>query len=103
VREGGDLPEESYTAVDENTFQVDAGVSIADLNSELDLKLPEGDYQTLAGFILDRLGRIPAEGDTLEYQNLSLTVTAMSGVKIEVVKVERLNVKDAEQEAEVLP
>ena len=54
----------------------------------MNLDLPEGDYQTLAGFMLDRLGRIPQEGDVVEYRNLSLTVTAMDGVRIEDVDLE---------------
>ncbi|HLF04718.1 MAG TPA: hemolysin family protein [Dehalococcoidia bacterium] len=90
VTEGSAPPEDTYIPVDENTFNVDAGASISEVNAELNLHLPEGDYQTLAGFVLDRLGRIPREGDVLEYRDLQLTVKVMSGVKIETVEVERV-------------
>ena len=53
--------------------------------------LPEGDYQTVAGFILDRLGRIPEEEDVLEYQDLRLTVKAMDGVRIDQVELRRIH------------
>jgi CBS domain containing-hemolysin-like protein len=90
VTEGSAPPEDTYIPVDENTFHVDAGASISEVNAHLNLGLPEGDYQTLAGFVLDRLGRIPREGDVLEYRDLQMTVKAMSGVKIETVEVERV-------------
>ena len=88
-----DDSEQSYTSVDDNTYRLDAGVGIPEINEELDLGLPEGDYQTVAGFILDRLGRIPEEGDVVEFENLRLTVKKMSGVKIETVELRRTNIE----------
>jgi putative hemolysin len=76
--------------VDEHTFWLDAGVGIVEINEELGLGLPEGDYQTVAGFILDRLGRIPEEGDVLEYRGLRLTVKTMDGVRIDEVELRRV-------------
>ena len=52
---------------------------------------PEGDYQTLAGFILDRLGRIPQVGDVMEYDDLRFTIKVMERVRIEEVELRRLN------------
>ena len=72
---------EFYTPVDENTYRLDAGVAISEINEELDLGLPEGEYQTVAGFILFDLGRIPEEGDVVEFENLRLTVKEMIGVR----------------------
>ncbi|HEV3463042.1 MAG TPA: hemolysin family protein, partial [Actinomycetota bacterium] len=44
---------------------------------DLGISLPEGDYATVAGLILERLGRIPAEGDTVEVDRWRLEVLAM--------------------------
>ena len=88
VGEDGAVPREVVTHLGRNNFRLDAGVAISEINEEMNLDLPEGDYQTLAGFMLDRLGRIPQEGDVVEYRNLSLTVTAMDGVRIEDVDLE---------------
>ncbi|MFP6635617.1 MAG: transporter associated domain-containing protein, partial [Dehalococcoidia bacterium] len=66
------------------------GVGIPEINEELDLGLPEGDYQTVAGFILDSLGRIPEEGDMVEFENLRMTVKEMNGVKIETLELRRM-------------
>ena len=90
VEDEGDTPEEAYTPVDEHTFRLDAGVGVSEINEELDLGLPEGDYQTVAGFVLDHLGRIPDTGDVVEYDSLRLTVMEMSGVRIDSVEVRRV-------------
>ncbi|MFB3098201.1 MAG: hemolysin family protein, partial [Dehalococcoidia bacterium] len=87
--EEGESPGEPYIAVDQETFLLDAGVGIAEINDQLALNLPEGQYQTVAGFVLDRLGRIPQVGDAVEFQDLRLTVTAMERVKIAAVEVRR--------------
>ena len=44
----------------------------------------------MAGFLLDRLGRIPDEGDVVEYRNLKLTVRAMDGVRIDKVELRQV-------------
>ena len=90
VGEEGAAPEEAYTAIDRDTFRLDAGIGISEINEELKVDLPEGDYQTVAGFILYSLGRIPLEGDTVEYRDLRLTVKAMSGVRIDEVELRRV-------------
>ena len=52
VGEEGAAPEEAYTAIGRDTFRLDAGIGISEINEELKVDLPEGDYQTVAGFIL---------------------------------------------------
>ena len=89
--EEGLAPEEAVTDLGLDSFRMDAGLAISDINEELDLKIPEGDYQTLAGFILDRLGRIPEEGDVMEYGDLRFTIKVMERVRIEEVELRRLH------------
>ena len=97
VREEGSEFDEVVTPVDEYTFLLDAGAGIAEINDELDLGIPEGDYQTVAGFLLDTMGRIPEEGDVVEFGVLRFTIKTMSGVKIE--EVELLRAVGSQQEA----
>ena len=87
--EEGEAPEDEYESLDENTFQVEAAMSIDEANEELDLNLPSGDFDTVAGFVLDRLGHIPNEGETLDYEDLKIEVIEMRALKIETVKVTR--------------
>ncbi|MCH7737080.1 MAG: HlyC/CorC family transporter [Chloroflexi bacterium] len=89
--EEGVAPEEPVTALGRDAFRMDAGLAISDINEELGLGIPEGDYQTLAGFILDRLGSIPEVGDVMEFGNLRITIKAMERVKIEEVELRRLD------------
>jgi putative hemolysin len=84
------LPDEEFAALDERTTRVDGGMSIFDLRDELEIDLPEGDYGTVAGFILDRLGHIPREGEAVSANGFRLAVSAMDGVKIESVVITRL-------------
>jgi putative hemolysin len=79
------------TAIGRDVFRMDAGLAISDINEEMSLNIPEGDYQTLAGFILDRLGSIPEVGDVMEFGDLRITIKAMERVKIEEVELRRLN------------
>lgn len=87
--EEGAAPEEEYESLDDNTFQVEAAMSIDEANEDLGLNLPSGEFDTLAGFVLDRLGHIPREGETLEYEDLKIEVIEMRALKIETVKVTR--------------
>jgi putative hemolysin len=73
--------------IDHDTFQVRGGMRIDQANEELELGLPEGDYETVAGFVLNALGHIPREGEQLKYGEVTLTVTEMKGVKIEKVLI----------------
>jgi len=70
-----------------NAFQLDGGFRVEEANEELGLDLPVGDYETVAGFILNYLGRIPRQTEQLKYRDLKLVVTEMRGVKIEKVMV----------------
>jgi len=77
--------EKEYEAINEYTFQIDGGMRIEEANEEMDLELPEGDYETVAGFALHLLGRIPNQGEQLRYKGLKLVITKMRGVKIEEI------------------
>ncbi|HUV56039.1 MAG TPA: hemolysin family protein [Dehalococcoidales bacterium] len=77
--------EKEYEAIDEHTFQVDGGMRIEEANEEMGLELPEGDYETVAGFVLHLLGHIPRQGERLRYKGLKLVITRMRGMKIEEI------------------
>lgn len=86
---GDELVEEKkeFVVTGHNTFQLDGGFRIEEANQELGLALPEGDYDTVAGFILSHLGRIPEQGEQLKYRQLKFVITEMQGVKIERIVV----------------
>ena len=78
--------EKEFEAIDEYTFQVDGGMRIEEANEEMELELPESEeYETVAGFVLSLLGRIPKTGERLRYMGMNLTITEMRGLKIEKI------------------
>ncbi len=89
VGEEGTGPEEEYEALGLDTFRVDGGMSIDETIEELGIELPEGDYETIAGFVLEVLGRVPTQGEQFEYGELKIQVTRMEGPKIETIMLTR--------------
>ena len=80
--------EKDYEPINEYTFQVDGGMRVQDANEELALDLPEDEsYETIAGFIMKRLGQIPKKGQLMRYNNLKLVVTGMRGRRIDEVLI----------------
>jgi putative hemolysin len=73
--------------VDERTSVVDGSVTIDDVNDQVQINLPYGPYQTLAGFILTQLGHIPFSGEKLVFDSIEFTVTAVHGPRIEKVTI----------------
>jgi putative hemolysin len=81
--------EKEYEIINEYTFHIDGGMRIEEANEEMDLDLPEGDYETVAGFVLHLLGYIPKVNEQLRYKDLKLVITEMRGVKIEKILLTR--------------
>jgi len=77
--------EKEYEPIDEYTFSIDGGMRIEEANEEMGLDLPEGDYETVAGFVLDLLGHIPKQGERLKYKKMKIVITEMRGMKIEKI------------------
>lgn len=90
--------EKEYEIIDEYTFQIDGGMHITEVNEKMELSIPEGDYETIAGFILHLLGRIPIQGEQLKYKDLKIVITKVVGVKI----VDILITKEKRKENDVL-
>ena len=87
IGDDGSAPEEELIEIDDHTYDVNAGMAIAEINDEIGLEIPEGDYQTVAGFILSELGYIPEMGEVVEHGRLRFVIQKMSGVKIESVQL----------------
>jgi len=70
---------------------LEGSVGIRDLESQYDLALPrDGGFETLAGFVLARLQKIPQVGDTFVYEGHRFTVEEMDGHRIAKVQIEKL-------------
>ena len=70
---------------------LDGTISLRDLESQYELQLPrDSGFETLAGFVLSKLQKIPAIGDAFIYEGRQFTVEEMDGRRISRVKIESL-------------
>jgi len=77
--------EKEYETINEHTFSIDGGMRVEQANEEMGLELPTGDYETVAGFILNLLGHIPKRGEQVRYKGMKIIITEMRGRKIEKI------------------
>ena len=83
-----DEVENEYTKIDDNTFLISGSVSINDLKKILQVQIPEGDYDTLSGYLLELLGRIPQDDENpiIETEKVSYKIEEYEDKRIILVK-----------------
>lgn len=97
IQDEYDIHEEAeFVQEGPDTFTVDAGITLTDFNDLLNVELSKEDSDTLGGFIFTELGHVPEPGETLDYQNLSFTITSLDGRRIRKVSVIRKPVSTPE-------
>jgi putative hemolysin len=78
--------------------EVDGLLNLDDFTEVTGLQLPEGPYETVAGFVLAELGRLPEVGDTIEVEGRTLTVLELDGRRISRLSVSRPPEPDGDTE-----
>jgi putative hemolysin len=73
--------------INKTTWKIRASESIENINELLDIEIPKGGYETLAGYILAELGRIPEIGEKIALKDSSIMVTRASKNMIEEVRL----------------
>ena len=73
----------------EEQYLADARMEVEDVREALSLPIPEGDYETLAGYLLERFEHIPNEGEYISLEGWTLTVESANERQIETVRLER--------------
>lgn len=88
-----DVPEEELEVVKTRSgaLLIDGSTLIDDLNEEYDLDFPDGEYDTIAGFIIDHLDRIPEQGETVEYNGFNILVEKVNHNRILSVRLNRVD------------
>jgi CBS domain containing-hemolysin-like protein len=89
IRDEHDFEAEPFNPIDENAAVVDARVSVGDFEDHFEVTLPQGEFDSVGGFMLDRLGHLPAVGESVAWRNLEFTVEAVSENRIQRVRVVR--------------
>ena len=89
IQDEYDREENLYEQVSQFEFIFNAKININDFNELMDTDLENEDYDTLGGFLLGQLDKIPVAGDTITFKNLTFTILTTRGLRITKVKVER--------------
>ena len=73
-----------------NSFILDAKIEIDKANEELGLRIPEDDFETLGGFVIEFLGKLPEKGKTFTYQNKKIEIVDADERRVKKVKIDLL-------------
>lgn len=92
IQDEYDNEEQDIVKVNDTTFNFDGTTNIDEVEEQLDLKFPEGEYDTLGGFIMSELGHIPTEEEKAEvtFGGYSFKVLEVEERRIETVRAEKL-------------
>ena len=96
IRDEYDVAEDAAAAQrhDSAIFTIDGLTNIEDLGEDYSVDIPDGPYETVAGFMVANLGRLPELGDTVQAPSASFHVTELDGRRIARVEVRRAPVRD---------
>jgi putative hemolysin len=94
ILEGGE--EEPIEFADDGTAYVKGEVNIDEINEQLGIELPEGEeFETIAGFVFNRAGRLVEQGEQIEYDGLTISVEAVENTRIKKAGISGLEEYDA--------
>lgn len=87
IQDEYDTEEPEFVRLGPESFRVDARMNLDDLNELVGANVPTDSVDTIGGFIYDLLGRIPEEGETIQWSNLRFVVEEIEGQRIAKVVV----------------
>ena len=92
IQDEYDDEEEEVEQIDEHTYTFDGATDIDDVSEVLEVSIPEGDYDTVAGFIINQLGYLPTGKEenpvSVQFENITFTVLKTGDRRIELIKAE---------------
>jgi len=89
IRDEYDKEISKIIKLSDNKFIVNARMEIEDINEQLKLNLPKEDYETIGGFLLKHMGKIPQKGEKFLYKNIKFTILLSSKRSIHEIVVEQ--------------
>ena len=97
-----DKEELEYEKIDENTYILSGSMTIYDVNKLLDAKIPDGDYDTISGFLQEKLGRIPEDEETpiIDTEKVTYKIEEYEDKRIIKIKACKNNIVNDEEQNE---
>ncbi len=90
IQDEYDVEEPPIEHLSDDELSVDARLPIDELGELLDVDFPEGDYDTVGGLLLDLLGHVPTEGESVDFDGYRLTAEKVMGRRIGRVRISRM-------------
>lgn len=83
-----DVVQKIYEKIDDTTYMLSGGMTVSEVDKLLDIEIPEGDYDTISGYLIEELGRIPREDEkpTIETDEVTYKVEKVKDMRILKVK-----------------
>lgn len=94
-----DEEETEFEKIDENTYMLAGNMAIYDVNKILNAEIPEGDYDTISGFLQEQLGRIPEDEETpiVETPKVTYKIEEYEDKRILKIKACKNNIEEAKE------
>lgn len=91
-----DAEEKLITDNEDGSITVDARLDVEELEDYLKVEFPEGKFESVGGFIISLLGRVPEVGERIEYKNIVMVIEAANSRKIEKIHIRSIDQESSE-------
>ena len=93
-----DVVKKDYEKLDENTYMLTGSLSVSEVEKILDIEIPEGDYDTISGYLVEELGRIPDEKEKLVVETEDVTYKIEKVKDKRIIKIKACKIQKVEEE-----
>lgn len=87
IRDEYDVEEKVIRKIDNNNYLLSGKVEIDHLNEEYEFNIEEGDYETIAGYVTSKIGKIPIKGESFKIDNFNVHILRADNTKIDFLKL----------------
>jgi magnesium and cobalt exporter, CNNM family len=95
IKDEYDVEEDICRKIAQDTYLISGKVEIDFINEKYNLNIPTGDYETVAGYITNEVGRIPEQGENIKIENFDFLIARANNIKIDLVKLTILPFEDS--------
>ncbi len=90
IQDEYDDEDEEIAKINDTTFTVEGTTDIDEIDELIDADIPEGDYDTIGGFVISMLGYLPQDGDmdAVEFDNIKFTVLSVEDRRISKIRID---------------
>ena len=94
-----DAEENLIVKHDDGSISVNARLDVEELEDYLDVELPEGKFESVGGFVITLLGRVPMVGEQVIFNNMEMTIEVANSRKIEKIQIRKTDLEPFESQA----